>query len=395
MSRALVFDTVVRMKRRDCAARYALLKRRSVLGLLSVLLGSVWAFAQPDATTPPLPEPSPAQPAAQPGAIPSLLPPAQTPSHTQPAVKSAADELDKLLFGQEIWRLPPVSGNGGGSGTASESGGAPAALAMPPAETFPAAPALASPPASNAPFSLSGKLSNSLSDNQPLEVKPPGPNPDKVWDGSLDLGVDGSQGNSDTFNLHLGFHAKRKTEDNILSLSLDYNKRSAQTVTTADRLFFEGRWEWLVADTPRSWFVHETVEYDQFQPFDVRDTSDAGMGYRLIKNDQTTFIGRLGAGFSHEYGGPENGLYVPEIVFGVQLEHQISKRQKLLGLVEYAPDVGDFPRYRIRTQAALEVMLDDEKNLSLRMGVLEIYNSVPNGALRNDLDYALMLMWKF
>ena len=63
--------------------------------------------------------------------------------------------------------------------------------------------------------------------------------------------------------------------------------------------------------------------------------------------------------------------------------------------MEYAPDVGDFLRYRIRTQAALEMLLDQEKNLGLRMGVLERYNSVPNGARPNDLDYAMMLMWKF
>ncbi len=102
---------------------------------------------------------------------------------------------------------------------------------------------------------------------------------------------------------------------------------------------------------------HETVEYDEFQPFDVRDTSDVGIGYRLIKTDLTTLIGRFGGGFSHEYGGPENGEYIPEAVFGLQLERQISKRQKILGVVEYAPDVGDFLRYRIRTQAALEVLL--------------------------------------
>ena len=106
-------------------------------------------------------------------------------------------------------------------------------------------------------------------------------------------------------------------------------------------------------------------------------------------------IGRVGAGFSHYYGGPENGLYVPEIVYGLQVERQIGKRQKLVGIVEYAPDVGDFLRYRIRTQAARDITLDQEKNLGLRIGVLDIYNSVSDGARPNDLDYALMVMWKF
>jgi len=292
------------------------------------------------------------------------------------------------LYAREIWRLPPVGESGSLSAT-------PPALAMPPAETIPAPPPSAFPPASNAPSALSGKLSGSLPDSQPIDVKPPGADAQTLWDGSFDLGLDGSEGNSETFDFRFGFHAKRKTEGNILSLSLDYNKRTAQTLATANRLFFDGRCEWLIADSRWSWYLHETVEYDEFQAFDVRDTSDSGAGYRLIKNEATTFIGRLGGGFSHEYGGPENGLYVPEAVFGVQLEHQLSKRQKLLALVEYAPDVGDFLRYRIRNQAALEVLLDEIRNLSLRMGVLERYNSMPKGARPNDLDYAMMLMWKF
>lgn len=327
--------------------------------------GAVWARAQPETPTPPL----------------------AAPSATPPAAKATA-ELDKSLYAPEVWRLPPVS-------TPESKPALPVALTMPPAEAIPTPLAVPFPPASNAPAALSGKLSGNLSDSQPIDIKPPGTDADKLWDGSFDLGLDGSEGNSETFDFRFGFHAKRKTERNVLSLGLDYNKRTAQTLATANRLFFDGRSEWLIGDSRWSWYLHETVEYDEFQPFDVRDTSDVGVGYRLIKNQTTTLIGRLGGGFSHEYGGPENGLYVPEAVFGVQVEHQLSKRQKLLGSVEYAPDVGDFLRYRIRNQAALEILLDEIRNLSLRMGVLERYNSVPNGAKPNDLDYALMLLWKF
>lgn len=292
-----------------------------------------------------------------------------------------ADELDKRVYGPEIWRLPPV--------TAPPM---PAALNLPPMEPMISTPEQpAFPPAANAPASLSGVLSG----NKPLRIRPPSPQAEKLWDGNFDLGLDGSEGNSETFNFRFGFHAKRKTPCNILTLGVDYNKSTADTVPKADRLFSEGRFEWLIGDTRWSWFVHETIEYDEFQSFDVRDTSDAGLGYRLIHSETTTLIGRTGFGFSHEYGGPDNGQYTPEVVFGLQLEWQISKRQKLLAMVEYAPDLCDFLRYRIRTQAAFEVLLDEDRNLSLRLGVLELYNSQPNGARSNDLDYAMTLMWKF
>ena len=231
--------------------------------------------------------------------------------------------------------------------------------------------------------------------DEPVAIEPSPPEMDNPWDGSFDLGLDGSEGNSETFNFRFGFHTSRRRESNILTLGLDYNKSTAETKETGNRLFFDGRFEWLIHQTRWSWFIHETVEYDEFQSFNVRDAFDAGLGYRLIRNETTTFIGRMGSGFSHEFGGPDNGLFTPEAVFGLQLEHRLSKRQKIIGMVEYAPDVGDFLRYRIRTQAAWEVLLDMERNLSLRVGVLDRYTSQPNGARPNDLDYASVLIWKF
>ncbi len=283
--------------------------------------------------------------------------------------------------------MPPVNEAAPFAQPPAEGIPTPSVLTVPPAESIPA-PKPDKPPAANAPASLSGVLS----DGERFEAKP---DADKLWDGSFNLGLDGSEGNTEAFNFRFGVNAVRKSEFSILTANLDYKKQTSNTQSTVDRLYFESRLERLIAQSRWSLFVHETIEYDRSQPFDVRDTSDAGVGYRLIKSELTTLIGRLGGGFSHEYGGPENGQYIPEAVFGLQLDCQLSKRQKILAAVEYAPDVGDFLRYRIRTQAALEMSIDQEKNLALRMGVLERYNSMPDGALPNDLDYAMMLMWKF
>ena len=87
-------------------------------------------------------------------------------------------------------------------------------------------------------------------------------------------------------------------------------------------------------NSPWSCYIHDTVDYDEFQAYNVLDTADTGLGYRLLKNDNITLIGRIGGGYSHYYGGPDNGRYFPEAVFGFNLEEQISKRQKLLATVE-------------------------------------------------------------
>jgi len=211
----------------------------------------------------------------------------------------------------------------------------------------------------------------------------------------FDLGLDGSGGNSETFNIRFGVHAKRKTDQTVLTLGVDYLEQTSKSVATADRLFAEGRYEWLFEESPWSCFLHNTVEYDEFQDYNVRDAGDIGMGYRFIKNDDTTFIGRFGGGYSHYYGGTDNGQYFPEGVFGLGLEQKITKRQKFVGSVEYAPDVAEFGRYRIRTQAAIDVVLDEDMHLNMKLGVLDRYTSMQQSAKANDIDYAAVIIWKF
>jgi len=338
------------------------LKRWLWLGLLSVLLGGIWIFVQ-------TPESSSAQP----------------------------PELAPWLYGPEIWRLPPTGGTlaipAEPPSTTGTSISLPPALVLPQNgfASFSSQPGEIEPPVANSPCKLSDILDQGAKFGMSASDDPP----KKLWDGNFTLGLGGSEGNSETFDLQFGFHANRKTESNALTLGVDYNKQTSKTVTTAHRLFFEGRFELLTDVSRWSFFVHQTIEYDEFDKFDVLDATDIGMGYQLIKTETTTFVGRFGFGFSHQYGGPDDGRYVPEAVFGLQFERQLNKRQKFVGTVEYAPDVTFFERYRVRSQAAWDILLDQERNLSMRLGVLNRYNSLSDGARPNDLDYALMLMWKF
>jgi hypothetical protein len=124
-------------------------------------------------------------------------------------------------------------------------------------------------------------------------------------------------------------------------------------------------------------------------------SSDVGTQYPLIKNGDTTFLGRVAGGFSRDYSGLAEGQHIPEVFLGCQVEHQITQRQKILGAVEYAHDVTDFGRRRIRTLAAWEVLLDPDKNVSLRTGVLESSNKTPTGEQATNLNYTVDLIWKF
>lgn len=221
----------------------------------------------------------------------------------------------------------------------------------------------------------------------------PGP-PAKIWEGNVELGVNGSDGNTETFNLHFGAKLKRETELNILSSELDYRKNTADSVETANKAFLDSRFERLFPESPWTWFIHNTEEYDEFTAYDLRVAVDTGFGYQFIDIDTTSLIGRLGGGTSREIGGP-NDDFVPEAVFGLEGEHQLTKRQKLCASVEYRPDVTDFADYRLNAKADWEVLLDEEMNLSMKAGVIDRYDSSPEGLEPNDLDYTLTLLWGF
>lgn len=227
----------------------------------------------------------------------------------------------------------------------------------------------------------------------PAVVAAPAP-PPKIWEGGLEIGLDGSHGNSRNFNLHLGANLKRKTEFNVLSSELDYKKNNADSVDTANKAFFEARFEHLFQQSRWTWFVHNIEDYDEFKAYDLRVSADTGLGYQLIKSESTTLTSRFGGGATQEIGGPDDEL-IPEVVFGLEGELKISKRQKLTASVEHRPDVTDFGNYRLNAKAAWELLVDEEKRLSLKLSVLDRYDSNADGRKPNDLDYSLTLLWGF
>jgi putative salt-induced outer membrane protein YdiY len=216
----------------------------------------------------------------------------------------------------------------------------------------------------------------------------------KAWNGSFDLGANGSEGNSQNFNLRAGLNMKREVPWSITTLTANYVNTSSNSITTADRLFLDGRYEWLFAGSPWSLYVHNTTDYDEFRAFDVRVTADAGVGYQFWKTDISHFKTRVGPGASREIGGP-NDDWIAELVFGAIYERQISKYQKFNCTIDYFPEISDFTNYRVNAQINWEVVLDEINNLSMKIGVVDRYDSTDEGKKPNDIDYKTVVVWSF
>ncbi|MDX1961643.1 MAG: DUF481 domain-containing protein [Pirellulales bacterium] len=266
---------------------------------------------------------------------------------------------------------------------------------LPPPETLSAEPLVTPPSALPAADKIPGEQDAEAPE---LVIKPePVIHPwfyYKAWAGSFDLGVNGSEGNSQTFNLRTGLNAKREVPWSITTLRFDYVNNSANSLQTADRAFFDGRYEWLFEASPWSLYIHETTEYDEFRAFNVRVTADAGVGYQFWKNDLSSMKARIGPGASREFGGTDES-WTPELVFGLYFDRQISKLQKINFSVDYFPQIDDFMSYRLNSQVNWEVVLDQVNNLSMKIGVVDRYDSTPQGKKPNDVDYRTVLVWNF
>lgn len=120
---------------------------------------------------------------------------------------------------------------------------------------------------------------------------------------------------------------------------------------------------------------------------------NSGIGYKFIDTETTKLKGRYGLGVSHEFGGVSDE-WVEELVYGADFNRQLTKRQKLDLTIDYFPEWGNFDNYRMVTQFGWEVLLSEEHNLNLKLSVNDRYDSTPDGAKPNIINYGLLLLWK-
>ncbi len=243
---------------------------------------------------------------------------------------------------------------------------------------------------------LNGYMTDGLEDLDPPTETLWSPTPwlqPTQWDRSIEFGLNSSEGNAQAFSLRAGGELTRKTEWNEYGFDISYAKATADNIETQHNALFNANFEQFLGDTRWTMFDKLGLEYDEFRAFDLRFWLNAGVGYQIIKTDSRSWKGRFGAGASREFGGPVDE-WLPEAVFGTDYEHQLGDRQKLKATADYYPAWEDFTDYRLVIDLGWEVLLNEQHNLSLKVSVNDRYDSTPHGRRPNDLNYAMLLLWK-
>ena len=206
------------------------------------------------------------------------------------------------------------------------------------------------------------------------------------------MGLNGSEGLNNTFSFRTGGHLKRETELWKFDTTLAYNKNTSNDLETQNNALFDVRIDRKLGDSRWSLFFLNQELYDEFQAYDLRVSLNSGLGYQFIDTEHIDLIGRFGAGASHEFGGPDD-RWAYEALFGMEYDHELSKTQRLSAKVDYFPEWENFDFYRVVTDIGWEIDLDRPGNMSVKFAVIDRYDSTPNGADPNEINYSVLLIW--
>ena len=212
------------------------------------------------------------------------------------------------------------------------------------------------------------------------------------WDIGIELGLNGSEGQNVSHSLRTGGHARRKTDRWKLDSSLVYNRNNANGLETQNNALLDLRLDRLFRESPWSMFLMHQTLYDEFQAFDVRVSLTSGLAYECDCSEIIDVLARMGLGTSREFGGPDD-QWARELLLGMEYAHQITSMQRLSAKLDYFPEWQDFNQYRIVADVGWEIDLDRPKNLSLKLSVVDRYDSTPNGVQPNELNYSALLIW--
>jgi len=218
--------------------------------------------------------------------------------------------------------------------------------------------------------------------------------PEPAWSGSLELGMNGAQGNTELQRARMSLNARRTAEHETFDLRVTYQAAQTFDKTTENRFFARAKNEWATRKKDWRVFVEGSAERDQFRDFDWRLTGNAGFAYDAFKEDATTLTLRAGVGGSTEFGAPNDG-FEPEGTLAYELRHRLNKRVSLTSTGEFITDLKNTSEFRARVNAAIDTKLDDSGAWRLRIGVEDRYESMTTRAEKNDFDYFVSLVYRF
>lgn len=214
------------------------------------------------------------------------------------------------------------------------------------------------------------------------------------WSGGAEIGLSGTDGNTEILKIRAGLDLKYDTPENVFIFNGFYGLARQNGMLNEHKGLATARNE-MPIDEAFAWFSQAQFEYDEFRDVSMRVALHSGISATAWKSEETTLKLRAGIGASRELGSA-NKRWLPEAQFGFDYEIKLTDRTKFVAAGDYYPDMKDFDRYRVRARISLDTLLDPDLGLLLRIGAQDRYDSFPGpNTKKNDLDYFFTLVMRF
>ncbi len=206
----------------------------------------------------------------------------------------------------------------------------------------------------------------------------------KDWKMKLSLGLTGTAGNTDGFNIRTGLKANKKDDAGAWKLDATFWFAEANGARSQNALEIGVQRDWKIKESPWFWFVEGRYRTDEFKPYDHRLSVHGGLGYDMNKHGVPAKL-RLGAGVTKEWGTADNRLK-PESLFGGEFTWVINEKHSINFKSTLYPNQEDFTEFRMITTADWTIKLDPSSGMSLKVGLWDEYETdVPKGFKNNDM----------
>ena len=187
------------------------------------------------------------------------------------------------------------------------------------------------------------------------------------WDRRIDLGFNGSQGNSISRNVTGGLNLNYKDEEKYWIITGRYFFQGDENGTSDNNARLDIRREWLLPGS--RWFAYSALryQYDEFEPWLHRIVLTAGPGYNLVKREKNILNIRFGPAYTRDFDGLRKNQ--AEALLAMDYTWKPRDRLKLtlsnMFYAQLAPDAG---QWRNVTLAEWSMRLFNEPELDFILG---------------------------
>lgn len=214
------------------------------------------------------------------------------------------------------------------------------------------------------------------------------------WKHQVEVGINGSSGNTDATHIHAGYAADYADEQGTWKLVSAYDKSESDGEASRDQFFADLKKAWLWPDSP--WFAFGQGRYDRdrFKDWDYRIAASGGIGYQLLQSDTWDIAGRLGLG-GHLSRGEDYEMSTPEIIVALDAAWTITEREALSFTTAFYPSLDEAGEYRNLTTLDWIMKITEPGRLSMKLGLSNEYDSLASDeSEKNDFKYHLSLVWE-